>query len=148
LISRVRTSSPAQQTPGAGESRLTDAGRTQPPAERAALLARCSQTDAPFYIVIERDGDRWLCVDATALSGEPRPEARGSPAARRTLYIADGYPGCPYCRRGGFAVHECSRESCTLCWAGAQDVLTCRTCGLELRPEERHEFDVPSARWQ
>jgi hypothetical protein len=83
------------------------------PLNAKVIMARCSKTKKSFGIRIEQRGKDWLATWAFPI--DERKASREGYSADSTVNLggnADGYPGCPHCGSGSFALCMCEKIGC------------------------------------
>lgn len=99
-----------------------------PPSTRFFnLSARCQKNREAFGIRFEwHEGDLWLATWSFRIAPQrSRSDGIGSKEASGQFGVADGFPGCPYCRAAAIVHCECGLLNC---WNGTSQTMSCGWC--------------------
>ncbi|MDD4262230.1 MAG: TerY-C metal binding domain-containing protein [Syntrophaceticus schinkii] len=96
--------------------------------EVAIAISKCSESKKTFGIRFERTGpNQWEFTWAFAIKAESaKREGYDKTVIRGDILKGINYPGCPYCKSGGFFLCGCGKLNC---WDGNKQIVTCAWCG-------------------
>ena len=99
-----------------------------PQREGVVIMARCSHSNQPFGITMEKKGDgAWHCLWAFKLTeGSATSEGYSNEMISGKVVTDPEFPGCPHCGAKGWFSCECGKLTCL---DGASSTATCAWCG-------------------
>lgn len=91
------------------------------------VLARCAGSKGDFGMRLEEESrGQWVVDWAFQMrAGAAKKEGYDKASISGSFRLAPGFPGCPYCRAGGFFRCQCGRIGC---WDQQSMQVVCPWC--------------------
>ena len=110
--------------------------------EATVVMARCSNSKAPYGIRMEKRNKEWFCTWAFAMPEEvAKREGFAGQSVKGDIDMDYDYPGCPHCGGGGFV--QCNQCNNIGCFKDGMKLVVCPHCGNRMESfVEDGNFDI------
>jgi len=108
--------------------------------EATVIMATCYQSKKTFGIRSEKTNGTWHFTWAFSMDKSvAKREGYDSTTVKGSIVIDSDYPGCPYCKSGGFV--QCGNCQNMVCWDNKNTQFKCPDCGNQGEVTVAESFD-------